>query len=63
MRNVSSAVIAKPRLLIDSLRCRTIACTVPTATTTTLRRAATSADTSSVQVTFIISRLPASCVA
>jgi len=60
MRNVSSVATVKHHLLIGRLRHRTIACTVPIATTTTLHRDATSVDTSSVQVSVIISHLPVS---
>ena len=50
MRSAFSVVTVKRRLLIDRLQLRTIVFTAPTATTTTLRHAATSADISSAQV-------------
>jgi len=60
MRSASSVVTVKHRLSIDRLRRRTIVSTAPIVTTTTLHHAATSVDTSSVQVSFTVSQLPAS---
>jgi len=55
MRNVSSVVTVKSRWLIGRSPLRTIVSTAPTATTITLHHAVTSADISSVQVSYYVS--------